>query len=237
MRTSRLVVIGLLMAVFAHALVVQSGTLEQVVQYRDPAGRFAFDYPASYGAAETGADNGFGGRVAALRFSTFSSRGVSGEAVLVRGTPFISALSLGGLYDDIASGTLPDSVKAALAKELTPISAANFCERLRAERHIDVNAAALAALPDRQREALARLDAFGHVEPRVVACEARDGIVTFQKDAAMAAGGPRRHTHGAIRFLSGPYSAFFVVRAGALADASTLKEMTDLVASWRAGAR
>lgn len=221
--------------VLALAPVPLSAT--QLVQYRDPAGRFAFDYPATYGVVERGTDDGFGGRAAAFRFAAFSTRGVGGEAVLVRGTPFISALAVGGLYDDIASGTLPDPVKAALAKALQPLSADSFCDRLRAERHFDPAAPALSALPERQRQALVRLDVQGHVEPRVLQCESRGGIVTFQKEAAMVAGGPRRHAYGAIRFLSGPYSAFFVVRAGAMADAATLKEMTDLVASWRAGAR
>lgn len=233
----RPVVAGLLIAVCAAAPVLAARPAHQTAQYRDPAGRFVFDYPASYGAVEIGTDNGFDRRAAALRFSIFSTRGIAGEVVLVRGTPFISALAVGGLYDDITSGALPDSVQAALAKALPPLSAENFCDRLRAERHLDPAAPALAALPERQRQALASLDVQGHVEPRVLQCESRGGIVTFQKEAAMVTGGPRRHAYGAIRFLSGPYSAFFVVRAGAMADAATLKEMTDLVASWRAGAR
>src|SRR5438552_10949924 len=48
-------------------------TAEQL-DYRDPANRFAFSYPRSFGATSIGTDNGFGNRVAAVRFSSFRAR-------------------------------------------------------------------------------------------------------------------------------------------------------------------
>jgi hypothetical protein len=205
----------------------------QLAQYRDAAGRFAFDYPAAFGPPEQGTDSGFGGRVAAIRFATFSAQGIGGEAVLLQGPPSVSVLALGGLYDDITSGALPDPVKAAVAAALPRLSAANFCAQLRAERHIDLSAAAVAALESRHREALRSLDAMGHSAPEILRCEARGDTITFHKEAAMVAGGPRRHTYGAIRFLTGQYSAFHLVRAGQAPDAPTLDRMSAVVESWR----
>jgi hypothetical protein len=206
----------------------------QLAQYRDARGRFEFDYPSSFGAPGPGTDNGFGGRVAAIRFATFSTQGIGGEAVLLQGPPSVSVLALGGLYDDITSGALPDPMKAAVATALPRLTAANFCTQLRAERHIDVGAAAVAALESRHREALLSLDSMGHIAPQVMRCEASGDTITFHKDATMVAGGARRHAYGALRFLSGAYSAFYLVRAGQAPDAATLAQMSAVVASWRA---
>ena len=206
----------------------------QLAQYRDAKGRFEFDYPSSFGVPGAGTDNGFGGRVAAIRFAAFSTQGIGGEAVLLQGPPSVSVLALGGLYDDITSGALPDAMKAALAKALPRLTAASFCTQLRAERHIDAGAAAVAALGPRHREALLSLDSMGHIAPQVTRCEASGDTITFHKDATMVAGGARRHAYGAIRFLTGPYSAFYLVRAGQPPDATTLAQMSAVVASWRA---
>ena len=231
---ARLVLAAALVAPGVRGLPAESSPASQLVQYRDAAGRFQFDYPPTFGPPETGTDNGFGGRAAAIRFATFSTQGIGGEAVLVTGTPSVSVLALGGLYDDIASGTLPDPVKAAVAKALPRLSAANFCAQLRADRHIDVRAPPFAALNDRQRDALHSLDTMGHVAPRLHRCETRGDAITFHKDAAMIAGGPRRHVYGAIRFLTGSYSAFYLVRGGQEPEAATLADMSAVVTSWRA---
>ena len=79
----------------------------QQIEYRDPDGRFVFSYPASWGETSVGTDTGFGNRVAALRFAVFSVQGIGGEAVLGKGPPSLDIQAAGGLYDDIASGTLP----------------------------------------------------------------------------------------------------------------------------------
>jgi hypothetical protein len=230
----RVVLAATLAALGAASITATSNPGLQLVQYRDAAGRFQFDYPSAFGPPETGTDNGFGGRVAAIRFAIFSTQGIGGEAVLLNGPPSVSVLALGGLYDDITSGTLPDPVKAAVAKTLPRLSAANFCAQLRAEHHVDVSTAPFAALNARQRDAIQSLDAMGHVGPVVHRCESRGDLVIFHKDAAMVAGGPRRHAYGAIRFLTGPYSAFYLVRAGQAPDTATLAEMSAVVTSWRA---
>ena len=230
----RLVFTAALAALGVGSLTATTSTASQLVQYRDAANRFQFDYPSTFGAPETGTDSGFGGRVAAIRFATFSTQGIGGEAVLLQGPPSVSVLALGGLYDDITSGTLPDPVKAAVAKTLPRLTAANFCTELRAERHADVSTAPFAALNARQREGIQALDTMGHVAPAVHRCDSRGDLVIFHKDAAMVAGGPRRHAYGAIRFLTGPYSAFYLVRAGQAPDAATLAGMSAVVASWRA---
>ena len=239
MRTASIVICLLGAASVVAALGIgrmeaDTGGASQLAQYRDAKGRFEFDYPSSFGAPEVGTDSGFGGRVAAIRFATFSTQGIGGEAVLLQGPPSVSVLALGGLYDDITSGALPDAVKAVVAKVLPRLTAANFCTQLRAERHIDAGAAPVAALEARHREALLSLDSMGHIAPQVLRCEASGDTITFHKDAAMSVGGARRHAYGAIRFLTGPYSAFYLVRAGQAPDAATLAQMSAVVSSWRA---
>jgi hypothetical protein len=69
-------------------------------EYADPARRFRFFSPASFGEPSPGTNDGFGDRVAAIRFSVFSS-GIGGEAALTRGSPVIDLQAAGGLYDAI----------------------------------------------------------------------------------------------------------------------------------------
>lgn len=204
------------------------------VEYRDRGGRFVFSYPSSYGAAEPGTDTGFGSRVAAIRFSLFSTAGVGGEAVLNAGRASLDVLAAGGLYDEIASGTLPEPVKSMVDKVLPRLSAANACERLGREQHLDVNAPAFASLSVTQRAALADLDRMGNHAPRITRCSVEGDVVVFDKDAAMVAGGPRRRSYGAVKFLTGRYAAFQFVRAGGVADASVIEGMRQVVSSFRA---
>src|SRR5688572_14178572 len=68
--------------------------------YRDPQGRFTFQYPPSFGTPGRGTDDGFGDRVAAVRFSNLMGPG--GEAVLTTGPIVVDIQALGGLYDPIA---------------------------------------------------------------------------------------------------------------------------------------
>jgi hypothetical protein len=62
-------------------------------EYADPARRFRFSCPASFGEPSPGTNDGFGDRVAAIRFSLFSSA-IGGEAALTRGCT-IRALGAG----------------------------------------------------------------------------------------------------------------------------------------------
>src|SRR5438477_9815308 len=74
--------------------------------YRDPGGRFTFFYPAAFGIASPGTNDGFGDRVSAVRFSSFPAR-YGGEAVLTRGFPLIDLQAAGGLYDSLTLEIFP----------------------------------------------------------------------------------------------------------------------------------
>jgi hypothetical protein len=218
------------------AIVASTATavsLAQPAEYRDPANRFLFSYPASFGAPSVGTDNGFGDRVAAVRFAVFSAGGIGGEAVLGKGRPSLDVQAAGGLYDDIVTGTLPAPVLRALRTALPALTRENFCGQIGLEHHVDVNAGTFAALPAPQRAALASMDAMGNVAPRVSRCDAAGDVVVFDKEAAMTAGGPRRRVYGAVRFLAAPYTTFQLIRAGGSADPSLIDSMRDVVASWR----
>ena len=206
----------------------------QPFEFRDTQGRFAFTYPASFGTTSIGTDNGFGGRFVSLRFSIFSNGGIGGEAVVGVGRPSLDVQAAGGLYDDIASGTLPPALRKLVETQLPALTLANFCDQIALEQHIDTQSAALATLPPVQRAALGDLDRLGNVAPQVRRCAVTGDIVTFDKEAAVVAGGPRRRTYGAVRFLRGArYSTFQLIRAGGTADAATLDEMNAVVTSFR----
>jgi hypothetical protein len=221
-------------ALLAPPPLAQPESPPQLVEYRDPQGRFVFSFRASYGSAEVGTDNGFGGRVAAIRFSIFSTGGIGGEAVLNAGRPVLDVLAAGGLYDEIASGTLPDPIRKILNGVLPPLSAANFCSRIRLEQHVDITSPPFAPLTAQQRTAIAELDRMGNYAPRVTQCSVSGDVVVFDKDAGMAAGGPRRRSYGAVKFLTGRYAAFQFVRAGGVADAAIIEGMKQVVSSFRA---
>jgi hypothetical protein len=201
--------------------------------YQDPRGRFTFSYPRSFGATAAGTADGFGNRVAAVRFAVFSTQGIGGEAVLGQGRPSVDVLALGGLYDDIASGTLPAPIWNAVESVLPGLTLANFCDQLASEQHIDVGQPAFATLTPAQRSALDALDRFGNSAPRVARCTVSGDVVVFDKQAAMVPGGPPRRVYGAVRFLSGRYSTFQLVRAGGTADAALLDEIVRVVTSLR----
>src|SRR5690349_18852341 len=74
--------------------------------YHDPAGRFTFSYPSSFGTTSVGTDDGFEDRVAAVRFSSFPAR-FGGEAALTRGFPLVDIQAAGGLYDQLTLDVLP----------------------------------------------------------------------------------------------------------------------------------
>jgi hypothetical protein len=202
-------------------------------EYRDPSGRFSFSYPTGFGVPSVGTDDGFANRVAAVRFSVFSSQGIGGEAVLGKGRPSLDVLAGGGLYDDIASGTLPDAIKSAVEKVLPALTRTNFCEQIGREQHIDVSASVFAFMTAAQRAALADLDRMGNHSPRIARCTSAEDVIVFDKEASLVAGGPRRRTYGAVRFLTGPYSTFELIRAGGSADASVIDDMLAVVASFR----
>src|SRR5436853_7658332 len=107
----------LLRALFAFVLFMPTAAgqrpPESLSTYHDPQNRFTFSYPASFGATSPGTNNGFGDRVASIRFSAFSSgvrRGevvLGGEATLTRGFPMVDLQVAGGLYDALTVEVFP----------------------------------------------------------------------------------------------------------------------------------
>jgi hypothetical protein len=201
-------------------------------EYADPARRFRFSYPASFGEPSPGTNDGFGDRVAAFRFSVFSSSGIGGEAALTRGFPVIDLQAAGGLYDAIALEVFTEAIRRQIVGALQPLSATNFCNQIAVEQHLDPQAAVFATLTAQQRSAIASVDRMRNVSPRVVRCVVEGLTVTFDKEVAFAPGGPRQHVYGPVRFLEAPYSTFQIVRAGPAPDASVLNQMTTVVRSW-----
>jgi hypothetical protein len=67
----------------------------------------------------------------------------------------------------------------------------------------------------------------------VTRCTVTGDTVTFDKEATTAPGGARRRTYGAVRFLTGRYSAFHLVRAGGTADDAVLEKMMRVVGSFK----
>jgi hypothetical protein len=201
--------------------------------YLDAARRFRFSYPASFGAPSRGTNDGFEDRLAAVRFATFSSSGIGGEAALTRGFPLIDVEAVGGLYDAIALEIFPVSLRRQIVAALVPLTPTNFCRLLAQERHLDPASNALTGLTTQQKAAVASVDAMRHMAPRVVRCVVDGDTVTFDKEAGLQPGGPRQRVYGAVRFLNAPYSTFQIVRAGSAPDDDVLKQMTAVVRSWR----
>lgn len=202
--------------------------------YQDAQKRFEFSYPAAFGEPSAGTDNGFGDRVAAIRFSEFSA-GVhagaiilGGEAVLTKGPPQVDLQAAGGLYDEITLQVFPAPVASAIRSSLPPLAPANFCQALAFEQHLDPADARLDSLTPAQRDAIPQADRMGNASPQVLSCQRSGETITFAKRAG------ERYVYGAIRFLAGPYSSFQLIRGGSGAPSpAQLRQITDLVNSWR----
>jgi hypothetical protein len=223
-------------ALLAVALALALGQAEPAVRYVDPQGRFEFRYPAAFGNPLPGTNNGFGDRVAAIRFSLLppSPRRLGGEATLTRGFPLIDLQAAGGLYDAITLEIFPEPLRRTIVGALPRLAPASFCREAVRPQHLDPADQALASLTERQKTAVAEVDRMRNVESRMVSCVADGNTVTFDKETASAPGGPRQRIYGAIRFLDGGYSTFQVIRGGPDApDQATLEQLTALVNSWR----
>ena len=200
-------------------------------EYVDSGRRFRFSYPAEFGAPSPGTDDGFQDRVAAIRFSVFSS-GIGGEVALTSGFPVVDIQAAGGLYNSITLQIFPEPMRRLIVQALTPLSATNFCQQIAQEQHLDPQVAALAGLTTQQKSLIASTDRMRNVSPRVLHCLVDGTTVTFDKEVASQPGGPRQHVYGAIRFLESPYATFQVVRAGPAPGSSVLNQMASLVKSW-----
>ena len=200
--------------------------------YRDPQGRFRFSYPAAWGTASPGTNDGFGGRLAAVRFSQFPAR-LGGELVLTRGFPSIDLQAAGGLYDSIALEVFPDALRRQVLARLPRLTAATFCDALGRATHLDVSLRALPGFTAAQRDAIRRLDLTRSVDPRVRLCEQDGGATTFVRETSFQEGGPRQFVFGALRFLDGEVSSVQVVAAAPNGPARIVDQMAEVVRAVR----
>jgi hypothetical protein len=205
----------------------------QANEYRDQSGRFTFSYPSSFGTTSPGTNDGFGNRVASIRFSMFSTDGIGGEAALTRGAPVLDLQAAGSLYDAIGVEALSTSARAAVDAQLPLLTPATLCAQIGAERHLDTSAPAFGSFSPAIRSAIDALDSLGNSAPRVLTCVVAGDTVSFDKEAAVVAGGPRRRVYGAVRFGPAPYSTFQLIRSGGPPSASVLADMRTVVESLR----
>jgi hypothetical protein len=229
-----------LVALFLVGLALAQAPPAIMRTYQDPRQPFQFQYASEFGTPSPGTDGEFGNRIAAIRFSEFSAgvRGgriiLGGEAVLTRGAPQLDLQAAGGLYDSITLEIFPAGIAALIQSALPVLTAANLCAALQSEQHLDPADLRLQILPAPQRDAIPRVDRMGNVAPKVLVCGVSGETITFDKETARDASGPRQHIYGAVRFLPAPYSTFQVIRGGAdPPGAALLQEMTSLVNSWQ----
>ena len=199
--------------------------------YKDPAGRFTFLYPASFGSPSRGTNDGFQDRVASIGFSSFPAR-FKGEAVLTRGFPLVDRQAVGGLYDGITLEILPEPVRAIVLAQLPRLTADNLCQALQQPRHLDPTLQVFASLTAAQRESIDQIDVMRNANPRLLECRTTGSVVVFNKQRSFRAGDPVQYVYGAVRFLAAPFSTFQVIAGGDPPDATILTTLGDLVLSF-----
>ena len=200
--------------------------------YRDPANRFTFSYPSTYGSIGPGTDDGFQDRVAVFRFSSFPAR-FGGEPALTKGFPLVDLQALGGLYDHLTLGIFPDPLRARVVSQLPRLTLANFCTMLAETQHLDPALPVFASLKPQEREAISGTDVLRNDSPKVIECRTSGDMVTFDKERAFQPGAPLQHVYGSVRFLTGPYSTFQLIAGGEAPDPSLMNAIEDLVRSFR----
>src|SRR6476469_2362968 len=182
---------SLLFCATALALLQQAST----AVYRDPAGRFTFSYPSTYGSLGPGTADGFLDRVAVFRFSSFPAR-FGGEPALTKGFPLIDLQALGGLYDSLTLEIFPEPLRPRVVSQLPRLTLANFCAALAAPRHLDPAWPAFASLRPQERDAIGGTDVMRNTNPRVIECRTNGDMITFDKERAFQPGSSRQHVYG-----------------------------------------
>jgi hypothetical protein len=200
--------------------------------YRDPAGRFTFSYPSTFGSTSPGTSDGYLDRVAVFRFASFPAR-FGGEPALTRGFPLIDLQALGGLYDYLTLDIFPEPLRTRVVSQLPRLTLANFCPALAAPRHLDPGLPVFASLRPQEREAIASTDMMRNTNPRVIECRTSGDLITFDKERAFAPGYPAQHVYGAVRFLAGTYSTFQLIAGGDTSSPAMLKTIEELVGSFK----
>src|SRR5215813_10864216 len=183
------------------------------IVYRDPAGRFTFSYPSTYGSIGPGTDDGFQDRVAVFRFASFPAR-YGGEPALTKGFPLIDLQALGGLYDHLTLQIFPEPLRTRVVSQLPGLTLTNFCAALAEPRHLDPALPIFASLPPPQRDAIGATDVMRNANPHVLECRTKGDMITFDKERAFGPGYPLQHVYGTVRFLSGAYSTFQLIAGG-----------------------
>jgi hypothetical protein len=214
---------------------------EAIHIYRDPQQRFQFSYPSEFGDPSPGTDDGFGDRVAAIRFSEFSA-GVrygritaGGEAALGRGFPVLDLQSAGGLYDALTLQVFTPPLAMIVRNALPALNRSNLCDAIARASHVDPRDPRLSSLTPPQFESVAKVDRLYNVEPKVARCDVSGDTVTFAKESKIEPRGEPRHIYGAVRFLPAPYSTFQLIRGSADPPSeSMLRQITSVVNSWQA---
>ncbi len=207
--------------------------------YQDPQKRFVFNYPPEFGALSPGTNDGFGDRVAAIRFEGFSAGVQSGtlvfggEAVLTRGFPLLDLQAAGGLYDAITLEVFPAPIRAIIVRSLPRLTLNNFCAEIARATHVDPSAPAFASFSASQRQALQNVDRMGNGSPSVLLCQVEGDTIRFHKEVVFENGDARKHVYGAVRFLPEPYSTFQLIRGGSNPPPALLNQIAALVQSWR----
>jgi hypothetical protein len=197
-------------------------------RYRDPKGRFAFDYPAGFGRAGAGTNDGFGNRVAAVRFPGFAPGSLGGELTVLSGPVMLDIQALGGLYDPLTLEIFPDDRRRQVVAALPAVTQQNLCALLAQEDHLGAS-----TLPAPLLDVAHRVDRMRNMAPRVVTCETRGRTMLFHKEATYEAPGisVRQHIFGAIRFLDGPWTSVQLIRglreAPSRADLDALARIVD----------
>jgi hypothetical protein len=74
---------------------------------------------------------------------------------------------------------------------------------------------------------------MGNHDPRVTRCAVDGDVVVFDKDAGITATASRRRTYGAVKFLTGRFASFQLIRAGGMPDAAVIEQMRQVVSSFR----
>jgi hypothetical protein len=202
--------------------------------YRDPAARFSFLYPSSYGSIGPGTDDGFLDRVAVFHFASFPAR-FGGEPALTKGFPLIDLQALGGLYDNLTLQIFPEPLRTRVVSQLPRLTLTNFCAALAESRHLDPALPVFGSLPQPQRDAIGGTDVMRNANPHVLDCRTKGDLITFDKERAFGPGDPLQHVYGTVRFLSGTYSTFQLIAGGDAPRPAVTQEIEDLVASFRIG--
>ena len=217
-------------------------TLEGWLKYTDPQNRFSFSYPPAFGTPSRGTNDGFGDRVAAVRFSKFSS-GIQngkivlgGETTLTKGFVLVDIQALGGLYDSITLKVFPDALRNNIISNLPVLTTTNFCQELAKEQHLDLNKSVFISLNQQQKDAIINMDKTRNTDPKVIRCDVDGDTVTFQKEVLVKLGHSksRQNIYGAIRFLASPFSSFQIIRATAETPTQEmLNNITSVVKSFK----